>query len=62
MGRPAKGAHPMSIRMDDVTFNRLSEYCTETGIPKTKTIENAVNMYLDDYEKKQEQLKNLHTP
>lgn len=54
MARPRKDSRPFSIKMDTETYDRLREYCEKSGQPKTVAIERAVNMYIDDYEKKME--------
>lgn len=60
MPKPKKDARPFSIRMATDTYNRMDKYCEETGVPKTTVIERAINMYIDDYEEKQEQLKKIN--
>ena len=59
MPRLKKDYRPFSIRMAADTYDRMNNYCEETGVSKTAVIERAINMYLDDYEAKQEQLKQL---
>ena len=44
---------PVTIRMEMTVYDRLSDFCEESGQPKTVAIERALNMYMDDYEKKQ---------
>lgn len=52
MAKPRKEAQPLSIRMDKPTFDRLNEYCEDSGQSKTIAIERAVNLYIDAYEDK----------
>lgn len=59
MPKPKKEAHPFSIRMATDIYERMDNYCLETGVPKTVVIERAINMYLDDYDATQEKLKKL---
>ena len=49
MGRPKKDNHPISMRIATPVFNRLSEFCDETGLPKTITVEMALTEYMDKY-------------
>lgn len=60
MAKPKKDARPFSVRMAVDTYDRMDKYCEETGVPKTAVIERAISMYIDDYEEKQEQLKQLN--
>lgn len=55
MSRPKKESRPFSIKMDADTYVRLQAYCKESGQPKTLAIERAVNMYIDEYERKMRQ-------
>ena len=57
MAQKVKESHPFSIRMEKTTFERLQEFCEESGQSKTVAIERAVNMYIDDYDAKMEKLK-----
>lgn len=50
MPRAKKDATPISIKMDQVTFDRLTTFCEQSGQPKTVAIERAVNMYIDRYD------------
>lgn len=53
MPRAKKDSQPFSIRMDKATFDRLTAYCERIGQAKTIAIERAVNLYIDEYEKKE---------
>lgn len=57
MAKKVKDSHPFSIRMETSTFERLKEFCEESGQSKTVAIERAINMYIDDYDAKMEKLK-----
>ena len=52
-----KYSHPFSIRMEDGIYDRLTEFCEESGQSKTVAVERAITMYIDDYEKKQQKLQ-----
>lgn len=54
MAREKKENVPVSIRMEKQTYDRLAEFCEESGQPKTVAIERAVNLYIDEYKKKME--------
>lgn len=47
-----KESQPFSIRMDKAVYERLNEYCEESGLSKTVAIECAISMYIDDYDGK----------
>ena len=50
MPRVKKDATPITIKMDQATFDRLGAFCEHSGQPKTVAIERAVNMYIDRYD------------
>lgn len=50
MPRHKKDAHPISLKMDQATYDRLDEFCDRAGQPKTVAIERAVNLYIDRYD------------
>lgn len=52
MAKQKKETKPCSLRMDASIFDRLEEFCQETGITKTALIEKAVVLFMDDYESK----------
>lgn len=57
MPKPKKDSHPLTLRMDKPTYDRLTVYCEDSGQSKTIAIERAINMYIDEYEKKMEIIK-----
>lgn len=57
MAREKKENVPVSIRMEKQTYDRLAEFCEEFGQPKTVAIERAVNLYIDEYNKKMERVE-----
>ena len=50
MPRHKKDAHPISLKMDQATYDRLDSFCDRAGQPKTVAIERAVNLYIDRYD------------
>jgi hypothetical protein len=38
--------------MDKAVYERLNEYCEESGLSKTVAIERAISLYIDDYDGK----------
>ena len=61
MPREKKNNHPITIRMESSVYNKLEEYCRETGLTKTVSIEKAVEMYIADYRQKEKLIdKNIN--
>ena len=52
MAKKTKEYYLFSIRMDKQTFERLDKFCEDSGQTKTLAMERAINMYIDDYDKK----------
>ena len=52
MAKKTKESRPLSIRMEKNTFERLNEFCQNSGLTKTVAVEKAVNMFIEDYESK----------
>lgn len=53
MARPkTKEYKPLTVRMDATVYDRLTDYCQESGQPKTVAVERAITMFINDYEKK----------
>ena len=57
MAREKKENVPVSIRMEKQTDDRLVKFCEKSGQPKTIAIERAVNLYIDEYNKKMERVE-----
>lgn len=57
MAKKTKESKPFSIRMEKTTFDRLEAFCDDAGQSKTLAVERAINAYIDDYDKKQKELK-----
>lgn len=53
MARPKKDNRPMTVRLATPIFERLEEYCEDSGQTKTIAIERALSLYMDDYYEKQ---------
>lgn len=58
MGRPRKDNVPVSFRLERTVFDKLSQFCEDSGQAKTVAIERALGMYIDDYYEKQEIIRN----
>ncbi|MEC1775045.1 hypothetical protein [Bacillus mojavensis] len=42
--------------MERSVFDRLNQFCKDSGQPKTVAMERALTMYIDDYYKKMKKL------
>ena len=49
MSRKVKEYIPVCIKMDKTTYAKLIEFCEESGMTKTATIEKSVDKYIDNY-------------
>ena len=58
-GRPKKDNKTITIRMATPVFNMLNEYCDESGLTKTMTIEKAVERYIKEQKKDAAMLKKM---
>lgn len=45
--RARKESEHFSAKIEKTIFDRLTDYSDTTGIPKTRVVEQALNMYLD---------------
>lgn len=59
MPRPRKDNHPLSMRIDKNIYERLNQYCEDSGQTKTMAIERALVSYMDDYYYQQNELKKM---
>ena len=59
MARPKKNGTYLNVCIDTPVYDRLADYCEEVGQPKTVAVERAITAYLDEYDKKQQKLKEL---
>ena len=55
MARKKKNSHPITIRMEQVLYDRLEEYCKRSGQPKTVALERALTNYIDKYDNDRKQ-------
>lgn len=58
MARLKKDSHPFSIRMDQLLYDRLTDYCQRSGQSKTVAIERAVEKFINEYDEMMQKLKN----
>ena len=49
MPRPKKDAKPLNIKLDASIYKKLEQYCYETGMNKTVTVEKILDQYLSSY-------------
>ena len=53
MPRQKKDNHSITIRIATDIFNRLNQFCEDSGQSKTAAVERALTMYMNDYDEKQ---------
>lgn len=62
MARPkTKEYKPLTVRMDANVYERLTDYCQESGQPKTVAVERAITMFINDFEEKKALLEEAVT-
>lgn len=49
MAKPKKESKPCSLRMEATLYERLDEFCQETGISKTAVLEKGAIAFMDNY-------------
>jgi hypothetical protein len=49
VGRPKKAGRYVNCYVKEDIANDLDNFCEETGLTKTVTIEHAIQLYLDTY-------------
>ena len=49
MPRAKKDAKVLNIKLDRGIYDRLDQFCEETGMTKTVALERILNQYLDGY-------------
>lgn len=49
MPRPKKDNYPLSLRIEKNVYDRLTQYCEDSGQTKTLAIERALMVYIDEY-------------
>ena len=50
MPRAKKDGKILNCYVDRKIFEKLEQYCNETGIPKTSVVEKALGQYLTQFE------------
>lgn len=59
MARPKKNGTYLNVCIETPIYERLEVFCDDAGQTKTVAVERALKLYLDDYEAKQEKLREL---
>ena len=59
MPRPKKDTYPLSLRIEKNVYDRLTQYCEDSGQTKTLAIERALMVYIDEYYRQQEKLEHI---
>lgn len=59
MPRPQKDNYPLSLRIEKNVYDRLTQYCEDSGQTKTLAIERALMVYIDEYYRQQEKLEHI---
>lgn len=49
MAKPKKESKPCSLRMETSIYEKLEEFCQETGISKTTVLEKGVIAFIESY-------------
>lgn len=49
MPRPKKDAKVINVKLDRGIYDRLDQFCAESGMTKTVALERILNQYLDGY-------------
>lgn len=49
MAKQKKDSKPCSLRMEATLYERLDEFCQETGISKTAVLEKGAIAFMDNY-------------
>lgn len=52
MAKARKENVPVSVRMEKSIYERLNQFCEDSGQSKTVAVERALEMYIDDYYEK----------
>lgn len=57
MPRTKKENVPVSVRMQKAIYEKMCQFCEDSGQSKTVAVERALEMYVDDYYKKMRKVK-----
>ena len=49
MARERKNSVALNINSDEQVNKKLTEFCGSVGLTKTKTVEKALNKYIEEY-------------
>lgn len=60
MARPKKPHHPVTVRLEQEVYDRLNQFCKDSGQPKTVAMERALSMYMDAYYEERRKLEELN--
>lgn len=56
MAKAKKESQPLSIRMEQTLYDRLTSFCDRSGQSKTTAIERALTQYIDEYDSIMQQI------
>ena len=59
MARPKKNGTYLNVCIETPIYERMEAFCDDAGQTKTIAVERALTAYLDEYEEKQNMLKEL---
>lgn len=54
MPRPKKDGKVLNVKLSVQVYDKLEEFCDESGLTKTLAVERFLNKYLDEYFSKPE--------
>ena len=57
MARPKKNGTYLNVCIDSSIYDRLVNLCNDAGQTKTVAVERALTAYCDNYEERQQRLK-----
>ncbi|SFR78932.1 hypothetical protein [[Clostridium] aminophilum] len=57
MARPKKNGTYLNVCIDSFIYDELTRVCEEAGQTKTIAVERAISAYLEEYKKRQDQLR-----
>ena len=59
MARPKKNGTYLNVCIETPIYERLESLCADAGQTKTVAVERALALYFNDYEEKQQILKDI---
>ena len=59
MARPKKDYKIFSMKLSTPIYDRLTQFCEETGMQKTSVVEKTLEKLFDDYFSKKEEERKL---